>query len=42
MMLYKSSHLDMYEYTNVDWDRYINDRILTSGYCMMLGGNLVS
>jgi hypothetical protein len=35
-------HLKIEGYTNADWAGCIDDRKSTAGYCMFLGGNLVS
>ena len=34
--------LDIQGYTNVDYDGSLIDRRSTTGYCVFLGGNLVS
>ena len=38
----KSSSLDLHGYTDADWAGNLDDRRSTSGYCMYLGGNLIS
>lgn len=35
-------HLDVEGYCNVDWANCLDDRRSTSGYCVFVGGNLVS
>ncbi|XP_060675798.1 secreted RxLR effector protein 161-like [Ziziphus jujuba] len=42
-LLFKNrSHLQVEAYTDADWAGDINDRRSTSGYCTLIGGNLVT
>jgi hypothetical protein len=38
----RNGHLDIEGYTYANWARSLDDRKSTSGYCMFVGGNLVS
>jgi hypothetical protein len=38
----KNEHLKIEGYTDADWAGCLDDRKSTSGYCMFIGGNLVS
>ncbi|XP_075099322.1 secreted RxLR effector protein 161-like [Nicotiana tabacum] len=42
-LLYEDKgHTDIVEYSDADWAGYPSDRRSTSGYCIMIGGNLIS
>jgi len=41
-MVQKDGHLSVDGYCNADWASCLDDRRPTSGYCMFVGGNLVS
>jgi hypothetical protein len=42
-IIFKShGHLKVEGYCNVDWASFLDDRRSTSGYCVFVGGNLVS
>ena len=36
------SHTQVVGYTNADWAGSPKDRLSTSGYCVFIGGNLIS
>jgi hypothetical protein len=38
----KNGHMSIEDYCDSDWASYTDDRRSTSGYCIFLGGNLVS
>ena len=38
----KNDNLELLAYTDADWTRYRNDRMSTSGYFTIVGGNLVT
>lgn len=38
----KHGHHKVMAYTDADWDDSISDRRSTSGYCTLVGGNLVT
>ena len=42
-LMFKShGHLNVESYCDADWASYLDDRRSTSGYCVFVGGNLVS
>ena len=41
LLFKKGEHLKVEAYSNSNWTRAINDRMLTLGFCAMFGRNLV-
>lgn len=42
LMFKQSNYLDLVTYSNADWSSDLDDRRSISGYCVFLGGNLIS
>ena len=42
LWLQKSSHLNLHGFADADWALDLNDRKSTTGFCVYLGGNLIS